>query len=195
MRIISGKLGGRVLKVPSNLPVRPTTDRTKEALFNIIHAQKEIEDMAVLDICSGTGNIGIEFFSRGAEIIIAIDKDRRCVEAVKELYQSLGVVNGKVIQAEVTRFAENPFKFLPKSSPKFDIIFIDPPYALPNQQEIVQNLFAFGLLKEDGWLILEHNSLFSFDTVTGYLFTRKYGSSSLSFFGNDSEAQSESPST
>ncbi|MBX7242859.1 MAG: 16S rRNA (guanine(966)-N(2))-methyltransferase RsmD [Bacteroidia bacterium] len=185
MRIISGKLGGRVLKVPGNLPVRPTTDRTKEALFNIIAAQKEMEGISVLDICCGTGNIGIEFFSRGADCIIAVDKDRRCVAAVKDLFKSLGIENGKVIQAEAGKFAENPLKYLPEETRQFDMIFMDPPYALPNQQEIILKLFSFDLLKPDGWLILEHSSLLSFSAVKHYLFTRKYGSSSLSFFGEN----------
>ena len=183
MRIIAGKLGGRVLKVPNNLPVRPTTDRTKESLFNIIAAQKDMEGMEILDICCGTGNIGIEFFSRGATKIVSVDKDRRCVAAVKNLFETLNVENGKVIQADMLKFVENPFKFLGDSAP-FDIIFIDPPYALPNQGAIIQKLFSFSILKEDGWIILEHSSLLSFSTIEFHLFTRKYGSSSISFFGN-----------
>ncbi len=192
MRIISGKLGGRVLKVPGNLPVRPTTDRTKEALFNIIAAQKEMEGMFVLDLCCGTGNIGIEFFSRGATHIISVDKDRRCVATVKDLFKTLNIEKGKVIQADIVKFAENPLKFLPEETRQFDMIFMDPPYALPNQQELIVKLFSFGLLKAEGWLILEHSSLLAFSGVKNYLFTRKYGSSSLSFFGKNEADEKDS---
>jgi 16S rRNA (guanine(966)-N(2))-methyltransferase RsmD len=182
MRIISGKWGGRVLKVPSGLPVRPTTDRTKESLFSMIASRREIKEMEVLEICCGTGNISLEFASRGAAKVIAIDKDRKCVQAVKDLSQSLGDTGTiQVLQGDIEKFLAQPSKWLPPN-PQFDLIFIDPPYALPYQHLWVEKIFTLQLLKEKGWLIIEHSSLLSFESVPHIRTTRKYGSSSISFF-------------
>lgn len=178
MRIISGTLGGRVLKVPSNLPVRPTTDRTKESLFNIIGNTFDFEGLSVLELCCGTGNIGIEFWSRGATKIVAIDKDKRCVQAVKNLYKEFEITGGTVLQADIVKFvAEN------RAQQSFDIVFIDPPYAMANQRELLATIFEQKWCKIGGWLILEHTSMNSYEQEPYFLFCRKYGSSSISFFG------------
>ncbi len=182
MRIISGTLGGRVLKVPSNLPVRPTTDRTKESLFNIIGNVFDFEGLSVLELCCGTGNIGIEFWSRGATQIVAVDKDKRCVQAVKNLYQAFNMAEATVLQADIVKFvAQNP------TQQAFDMVFIDPPYAMPNQTELLVTIFAQKWCKIGGWVILEHTSMTSFEQEPYFLFCRKYGSSSISFFGEKEE--------
>jgi 16S rRNA (guanine966-N2)-methyltransferase len=182
MRIISGKLGGRVLKVPAGLPVRPTTDRTKEALFNMLAHRFDFEGLTVLDLFCGTGNISLECFSRGAENIIAVDKDKRCVQAVKQFFKDFEVQKGQVIQADVFTFATKIETTLANAIP-FDLIFLDPPYAIANQVALVQTLLNKNILAPEGWLIIEHNSVFSFEQEEKFLFVRKYGSSSLSFFG------------
>jgi 16S rRNA (guanine966-N2)-methyltransferase len=164
MRIISGFLGGRVLKVPAGLPVRPTTDKMKEALFNILANQFEWEGLKVMDLCCGTGSLSLEFMSRGAKEVIAVDKDRRCVKTVKDFAQQLELEGLQVIQSE------------------FDIIFADPPYHLPNQTEMIETILAKEWLSEEGWLIWEHSSLIAFDSIQGFCEERKYGSSALSFF-------------
>jgi 16S rRNA (guanine966-N2)-methyltransferase len=79
MRIIGGRLKGLRLNPPNNLPVRPTTDLAKEALFNILLNQVEFEDITVLDLFSGTGNISLEFASRGAAQVTSVDRSQQCV--------------------------------------------------------------------------------------------------------------------
>ncbi len=178
MRIISGTLGGRVLKVPQNLPVRPTTDRTKESLFNIIGNTFDFEGLSILELCCGTGNIGIEFWSRGATEIVAVDKDKRCVQAVKNLYKEFDITGGTVLQADITKFVASN-----SGQKSFDIVFIDPPYAMANQSALLATIFAQKWCKAGGWVILEHTSMVSFEAEAYFLFCRKYGSSSISFFG------------
>lgn len=185
MRIISGKLGGRTLKVANNLPVRPTTDRTKESLFNIIGNHFDFEGLNVMDICCGTGNISIEFASRGANFILAVDKDKRCVTALKQLVKTLNLNEITVIQGEIEAVLKpnfTKFGLIPQEIENIDIIFIDPPYALPQQTEMVSKILEMNWLKPEGWLILEHSSLLSFEEVAGFWDCRKYGSSSISFF-------------
>lgn len=186
MRIISGKLGGRVLKVPSGLPVRPTTDRTKEALFNMLAHRFDFEELRVLDLFCGTGNISLECASRGAASIVSIDKDKRCVQAVKQFFKDFSIENAKVLQADVFKFVKNIETELKDHLP-FDLIFLDPPYAIPHQAELVQQLLQKHCLHPQGWLIIEHSSLLSFEGQEKFLFVRKYGSSSLSFFGETEE--------
>lgn len=183
MRIISGKLGGRVLRLPGNLPVRPTTDRTKESLFNIIGNHFDFEGLSVLELCAGTGNIGIEFWSRGATRILAIDKDKRCVAAVKHLYQSLNINEARIQQADIVKFVSQNTEHQ-----QFDIVFLDPPYAMPLQDALIETILTQGWCKESGWIILEHSSLLDFSHVSAFQFCRKYGSSSISFFGKSFDA-------
>jgi 16S rRNA (guanine(966)-N(2))-methyltransferase RsmD len=193
MRIIAGKLGGRVLKVANNLPVRPTTDRTKESLFNIIGNHFDFEGLKVMDICCGTGNISIEFASRGAEFVLSVDKDKKCVLALKQLIKSLDLSEITVIQGDIEAVLKPNFlKFGLASqnieNESIDIIFIDPPYALPQQAEMVSKILKMNWLKPEGWLILEHSSILSFEDVEGFWDCRKYGSSSISFFSVAKEA-------
>ncbi|MEM7658133.1 MAG: 16S rRNA (guanine(966)-N(2))-methyltransferase RsmD [Bacteroidota bacterium] len=174
MRIISGKYGGRTLKIPKGLPVRPTTDRTKESLFNILHQRVDWEGLRVLDLFSGTGNISFECWSRGAAEVVSVDRHPRCVRAIKQGLQALGQT-GKVIQSDVR-------SFLKKGGGPFDLIFLDPPYDMEGQEELLELLWKNNWLAEDGWLIIEHRSQKSFDSLPHFAFRRDYGSSSLSFF-------------
>lgn len=175
MRIIGGKHGGRVLQVPKGLPVRPTTDRTKEALFNILSHQLYWEETRVLDLFCGTGNISLECLSRGAEDVLSVDKHPRCIRAVTALKKNLNIHTGKTLCMDV-------WKFLRQCKDSYDFIFLDPPYALPRQEELLHLIFEREILAEDGLLVLEHSSTLSFATQAGFDSLRKYGSSHLSFF-------------
>ena len=89
MRIISGSHKGRRITAPKGLPVRPTTDMAKEALFNILNNNYYFEDLEVLDLFSGTGNISFEFASRGSKEIVAVDKDYRCIKFIAKMAKEL----------------------------------------------------------------------------------------------------------
>lgn len=175
MRIIGGKLKGIRLQPPANLPVRPTTDMAKEALFNILNNQFDFESCTILDLFSGTGNLTFEFASRNAEKILAIDMDYGCVNWVKSTAKKYEFNQIEVRKADV-------FKLLNQMTGSYDIIFADPPYNMPNIPQIPVLVAAQKLLKPDGLLVVEHQSNMKLNSQPGYTETRKYGNSSFSFF-------------
>jgi len=180
MRIIGGKFGGRVVKLQAGLPVRPTTDKTKEALFNILGSRLDFEGLRVLDLCCGSGNISLEFVSRGAAAVTAVDTNRTVLAAMKANFAAFDFPDGKVVSSDLLKFIET-------TTDTFDIIFIDPPYAMPSQDTLLRRIFGRNLVAPDGWLILEHNSLKDFSHLPYFAFVRKYGTSSVSFFERDGE--------
>lgn len=175
MRIIGGTLKGIRLQPPANLPVRPTTDMAKEALFNILNNRYDIEECSVLDLFSGTGSIAIEFASRGSNRILAVDQDFGCVNWLKNVSKQHNFNQVDVRKADV-------FKFLNQLNDRFDLIFADPPYNLPLIPQIPKLIKEHKLLNKDGLLIVEHQSNMKLDRIEGYKETRKYGNSSFSFF-------------
>ena len=176
MRIIGGILKGLRFNPPSKLPVRPTTDLVKEALFNILYNQLDFKNICVLDLFSGTGNISLEFASRGVPSITSVDRDIGCFNYLKDIAQQHGLESIKAYKADV-------FKFLETETMQFDLVFADPPYDLPRLNQIAANVFDRDLVKPDGYLILEHPSMKKLDNHPQFLEQRKYGSSSFSFFG------------
>lgn len=179
MRIIGGKMKGLRINPPANLPVRPTTDLAKEALFNILNNQYDLENIRVLDLFSGTGNVSLEFASRGAELVVSVDKHFGCVSFLKAAAQKYSLDNIKASKADV-------FKFLEIETDRFDIIFADPPYDLPSIPKIPEIVFRRNLLNEGGVLIVEHPSMKKIDSPY-FVDQRKYGYSSFSFFEHPQE--------
>lgn len=176
MRIIGGALKGLRFTAPTNLPVRPTTDLAKEALFNILQNRMDLDSCIALDLFSGTGNIMAELASRGAKGIIAVDKSGKCIAHLKSLVGKLDLNGIQVVK-------DDAFKFIGKCSDQFDLIFADPPYDLPQLALLPQLVFEKGLLKPEGLFILEHPSTKSIDQHPSFIEQRKYGYSSFSFFG------------
>ena len=176
MRIISGSHKGRKLVAPKNLPVRPTTDRSKEALFNILQHKYDWENTTVLDLFSGTGSISYEFGSRGVKNIIAVDQNKMCIDFIRKTSESLK------LPIQVTQMDTR--KYLSSVKMQFDLIFADPPYdmATPQYHEIIEKVFANQLLDEHGLLIIEHSDQEGFEEHSRFSQSRKYGSNVFSFF-------------
>ena len=176
MRIISGKFKSRRLQAPKKLPVRPTTDIAKEALFNIINNYYYFNEISVLDLFSGTGNISYEFGSRGTENITSVDENFGCIKYINQISEELdlGILTVK----------SDVFKYLGKCNSKFDIIFADPPYDFENSkfEEIVTLVFENNLLNEGGVLILEHSKFTEFENNILLSYQKKYGGNMFSFF-------------
>ncbi|OYU95183.1 MAG: 16S rRNA (guanine(966)-N(2))-methyltransferase RsmD [Bacteroidetes bacterium B1(2017)] len=175
MRIIGGHKKGILLHAPAGLPVRPTTDRAKESLFNILQNNFDLEELSVLDLFAGTGNISYEFASRGAIAVLSIDQDNGCVKFMKETARKLDFTAMEVRRQDV-------FAFLKNCEEQFDIIFGDAPYALSRIAEIPGLVFEKNLLKPGAWLILEHATLMSLSHLPNFFEERKYGQSTFSFF-------------
>lgn len=174
MRIIAGKYKGRVIHAPKAIPARPTTDRSKESLFNILNNRIELEGIRVLDLFSGTGNMAFEFASRGAELVHAVDQHATAVSFITSSFETLGCKTGKAINA-------NALTFYKRASGPYDLIFADPPYGLPGIPKFVEDIMQSSLLKEGGLFILEH----AVQVVPGDKYRvdyRVYGQSAFSFY-------------
>jgi len=185
VRIISGKYKGRRISPPKGLPVRPTTDMSKEALFNVLNNYFNFSELKVLDLFAGTGNISFEFASRGSENITSVDADFGCVKFIKQIAQEFDF-NLAAIKSDV-------FKFLEKSNTSYDIIFADPPYALDQAtfEKIVTLIFEKELLQEDGMMVIEHSKYTKLDHMINFSFKKSYGGSFFSFFELNSDESEE----
>ena len=177
MRIIGGRLKGIRLNPPKNLPVRPTTDMAKEALFNILQNKLDFEGLKILDLFSGTGNISLEFASRGALSVFAVDLHVGCVNHLKNISETHQLTQIKTLKSDV-------FKYLKQETESFDLIFADPPYDLAQIPEIAKLVFENKLLKPDGILIIEHQSKQDLHQHPNFTEKRKYGNCAFSFFVN-----------
>ncbi len=187
MRIISGKNKGKQIIAPANFPVRPTTDLGKESLFNILNNYFFFDNVSVLDLFAGTGNISLEFASRGAPSVIAVDNHAGCVDFIKKTAEKLHYDSLLVIKNDAFLFTE-------RCSQKFDIIFADPPYDLKDIDKIITNVFSRNLLKPHGWLIMEHSRLYDFSSHPNFYEHRKYGKLNFSFLVNMvSEDENDKP--
>lgn len=175
MRIIGGELGGRRIKTPGNLLVRPTTDMAKEAIFNILGNRIDFEGIEVLDLFSGTGNMSYEFSSRGAERVVSVEMNARNNAFIKSVITQLGIEGMFAIRADV-------FQFIERENNRYDIIFCDPPYDLEVLTSLPGLIKQKGLLKDEGILILEHSSDHDFSGEEGFIEVRKYGRTRFSFF-------------
>jgi len=175
VRIINGIHKGKSIVAPKNLPVRPTTDFAKEGLFNILINEFDIEDLTVLDLFSGTGNIAFEFASRGAKKVLCIDVDHACVSFINKTGKALNF-------HQLNAFKNDVFRYLKKDTQSFDIIFADPPYDSKEIPVIAQLVFENKLLNENGWLIVEHDKRTNLSDHLNFVVQRKYGNVHFSIF-------------
>lgn len=186
MRIISGKYKGRRISPPKNLPVRPTTDMSKESLFNILNNRFDFNGLKVLDLFTGTGNISFEFGSRGSENITSVDADFGCIKFIKQTAAEFDF-NISAVKSPVKKFLEG-------AKGSYDIIFADPPYHMEQKlfEEIVALIFERELLQEDGMMIIEHSKHTKLDHMMNFSFRKNYGGSVFSFFEFERDADEES---
>lgn len=173
LKVVSGKYRGRGIISPKDYSVRPTSQRVKESLFNIIRT--EIYGKTFLDIFSGTGQMGIEAISNGAKSVF-VDAD------IKLLKENVTAVvkdeNPEVYRGDFKNILKNFYE----SGRKFDFIFADPPYDDGLYEDIIN--FSIPLLNDDGMLILEHSSELSIENENIFDI-RSYGSRSLTFLGGN----------
>lgn len=173
MRIISGKHKG--FRFPSkNMPhARPTTDRAKESLFNILNQTYDLEEVKVLDLYGGLGSMAFEFSSRGAQVT-TVDFNRKSIAYIINICKRL--------EADITIKQAKVLQFLKRESSKYDIIFADPPYNAGGEiQKLIALLAEGNYLNDNGVFILEHQSMtqVKHQAISEI---REYGQSSFSFF-------------
>jgi len=180
MRVIAGKFKGRKLVAPKG-ETRPTLDRTKETLFNILH--NRLPDSVVLDLFAGSGQIGIECLSRGAQRVVLCDNNRDAVCAIKQNFAQLNI-QPEIFNGNFTDCIRN------YASVKFDIVFVDPPYTSGFYNDVFQCLEKCQIVAVDGIIICEHSAEVdlphSFGNFCCYD-TRKIGSVKFSFYQRSEE--------
>lgn len=181
MRIIKGIYKTRRYKFPKGFPSRPTTDMAKEGLFNVLDHHYHMQDIKIMDLCAGTGNISIEFLSQECGEVVAVDSNYNCVKHIKAVAKDLDC------EDKLTIIKSDILKFLAKVDGKYDIIFADPPYEYKNHSEIVKLVFERELLNDNGGLIIEHGREVSLDTLDHFQFLRTYGNVHFSFFDYTTE--------
>ena len=208
MRIISGTYGGRRLMPPKNITARPTTDFAKESLFNLLTNRMDFDGVDMLDLFAGTGGIGLEFVSRGAREVTAVEMAHTQQNFIISTCKQLGITNLRVVRGDV-------FKYIAVCHLQFDFIFADPPYALPALPALPDLIFGINprtgeplssrifptsgitpasplpagvstptrsLLKPDGLFVLEHGKDYDFTSHPHFADHRTYGSVNFSFF-------------
>ncbi|MCB0771126.1 MAG: 16S rRNA (guanine(966)-N(2))-methyltransferase RsmD [Flavobacteriales bacterium] len=176
MRVVGGKHKNRKLRPPPGMDARPTTDFAKEGLFNVLQHSVPLEGIRVLDLFAGTGNISLEFLSRGAEEVISVDHDRKLFEFMQRTANVLGEAGWRMVKNDV-------FAFLTSHRGTYDIVFADPPFDMEAIERIPTLVQRNGLLGSEGTLILEHHEKVDLRALPGHQRTRTYGLIHFSFFG------------
>ena len=178
MRIIGGEHKGRVLR-PSmkGWPTRPTTDISKEGLFNILMNSIDFDELKMLDLFGGTGNHSWEFLSRGCTDVTYVDKYRGCIKYATEMRTELGY------QDELTIVNSDVKRFIKSATQSYDYIFAGPPYPLRWLDQIPDLVFEHELLSEGGLFVMEHNPNHNFQSHPHYQQERRYGETIFAFFG------------
>ncbi len=183
MRIISGQAKGRRLKALKGLKTRPTSDRVKEAIFNILGPY--IPGCLFLDLYAGTGNMGIEALSRGSKESVFVENNPAALKVIRDNLALTGFENDAQVIRDSVISALGKFQ---NAGRKFDIIFLDPPYekdmSLPTLQKINDN----NLLEEDGMVLVEHHRREKYPERMGHLLLarqNRYGDTMISFYRID----------
>jgi 16S rRNA (guanine(966)-N(2))-methyltransferase RsmD len=178
MRIIRGKYGRRRFDVPSNISARPTTDFARENLFNVLENIVDIEDARVLDLFAGTGAISLEFLSREAASVTAVEKAATQYNFIRKVAQQLNIQNLTLIKGDALRFLESVVV-------PYDIIFADPPYDMDGFAEIPGRILNSGAVKSGTLVVVEHSKAHDFSSLPGFIDHRTYGSVNFSIFRID----------
>ena len=178
MRIIGGRLGGRRIKPPANMPhTRPTTDIAKEGLFNILQNSYGIDGADTLDLFGGTGCISYELASRGASTLTVVERDPRMCAYIENTAAQLGLENMRLVRQDV-------FRYLADCKVDFDIVFAGPPYALTDIERLPELVLEKGILRDEGCFVLEHTPRNDFSNHPRLHRERSYGTTVFSIFVN-----------
>jgi 16S rRNA (guanine966-N2)-methyltransferase len=179
MRIVAGRLRGRRLAAPSGMSIRPTSDRTRESVFNILSARLEFEGARVIDLFAGTGALGIEALSRGASFALFVDDSTEGRALIRANVETLGLQGvTKIFRRDATDLGR------PGTMPPFDLAFADPPYGRSLGEKAASGLLDGGWLKPDALLVLEERTDSAPAQLAGFetLDRRAFGETTVGFF-------------
>jgi 16S rRNA (guanine(966)-N(2))-methyltransferase RsmD len=177
MRVITGSARGAKLKTLEGLATRPTSDRVKEAVFNII--QFDIEGRRVLDLFAGSGQLAIEALSRGAEYAVLVDQSQEATKVIKENLKKVK------FDQKASVFQMDYLRYLATSHERFDIIFLDPPYAEKSLENALQKISEIDILSEGGIIVCERSRDKVLPATVGNLICSKdynYGKTAVNLY-------------
>ncbi len=175
MRVITGKYKGRRFDIPHTFKARPTTDCAKENIFNVLVGYLDFEGAQCLDLFAGTGSISLEMLSRGAQHVTSVEIDYEHMAFIHYCLRKVNATNCSTICGDA-------FRYLKSCRRQYDIIFADPPYALPSLSSLPDLVFERGLLAEEGVFVLEHSGRQSFAAHSRFVEHRVYGKVNFSLF-------------
>jgi 16S rRNA (guanine(966)-N(2))-methyltransferase RsmD len=176
MRITGGNLKGRNISAPADLPVRPTTDFAKVALFNILNNQIEWEETSAFDLFSGTGSISFEMASRDCGSVISVEQNFKANAFIKKTIEKLSLENTiKAINMDV-------FSFLKQSNFSCNLVFADPPFDSDFYQKLPSEIISCSMVQENAIVIIEHHIEINFTSFPQFIEKRTYGKVNFSFF-------------
>lgn len=175
MRIISGKYGRRRFDVPTNITARPTTDMARENIFNVLGNLIDLEGLTALDLFAGTGAISFEFLSRECASVTSVEKASTQFNFIKKVSSQLGCDNHTIIKGDV-------FRFIGSCQQKFDVIFADPPYDLPQLPDLPRMILESKMLKPGTLIIVEHSKANDFSALPHFVQHRNYGKVNFTIF-------------
>jgi len=180
LRVITGLAKGRKLKAPKGMLTRPTSDRVKEALFNVLG--ERVVEARFLDLFAGSGNVGIEALSRGAVRAVFVEQNPRALQVLRENLETVGFQEqAQVLGQDVIRALD----FLGKKQAEFDLIYVDPPYLKGFEQGVLEKVSQYGLMADGGILVIESSKRDLLPSEAGRLElyrTQDYGDTSLSYY-------------
>lgn len=175
MRIIGGKYKRKLLKAPKGSATRPTLDRVRESIFNLLFSRVDLVGARILDLFAGTGSLGLEAMSRGATSATFIERQSKVLAFARTNATSLG------IDRQVWFFSADAVKYIERyKGPPFDVIFADPPYELPEIPKLPDLVLPH--VAEGGRFVLEHDSTHSFENHPAIDTIRPYGRTIVSVF-------------
>lgn len=175
MRIIRGKYGRRRFDVPHNISARPTTDFARENIFNVLENFIDFEQCAALDLFAGTGAISFEFLSRGCPSVTCVEKATTQYNFIRRVRDMLNATNLNMVKGDV-------FRYVPTAAAKFDIVFADPPYDLPNFAQVPELILNSTLLNPGATVVVEHSKAHDFSQLPHFDQRRTYGKVNFSIF-------------
>jgi 16S rRNA (guanine(966)-N(2))-methyltransferase RsmD len=151
MRIIAGDFRGRTIESVDDLSIRPTTDRAKQTIFDILSNRIKFEGLNVLDLFAGSGSLGLEAISRGVNSVTFIEKSRKSLNVLEKNIVKLGCESRcTILQADV-------FWYLKNAKQSFELVFADPPYALENIGALPNSIYDNGIVQNGVYVVMEHN--------------------------------------
>jgi 16S rRNA (guanine966-N2)-methyltransferase len=183
MRVIAGELRGRTIRPPKARDFRPTTDRVKESLFNILAHRMPLRDTRVCDLFAGSGSLGIEALSRGAASATFVENGRDALEIVRRNIADLGLsASGRIAAVPVERF-------LATTEERFDLILADPPYAYAAHASLMETVSTRRVLRAGGFLVMEHSGHTTLPVPAQWVLvtTRDFGTTAITLLQGNPE--------